>query len=56
MGDVIRIADYERRDPDAVSPRDPADSAIIIILPVVRIERFGEDDEDGNIEHQAVTK
>jgi hypothetical protein len=35
---VVRLADYERksRDCDAISPRDPADSALIIILPVIR--------------------
>lgn len=35
-GKVIRLCDYERRsrNPDAVSPRDPADAAQIIILPV----------------------
>jgi hypothetical protein len=35
---VIRFDDYERksRNPDAVSPRNPADSAVIIILPMIR--------------------
>jgi hypothetical protein len=34
---VIRFPDVDRksRNPDAVSPRDPADSAVIIILPQV---------------------
>jgi hypothetical protein len=34
---VIRFADYEQksRNPDAVSPRDPSDSALIVILPQV---------------------
>lgn len=38
VAQVIRFADYEQksRNPDAVSPRDPADSAIVIILPVIR--------------------
>jgi hypothetical protein len=38
VGQVIRFADYEQksRNPDAVSPRNPADSAIVIILPVIR--------------------
>ena len=37
-GQVVRFADYERRsrNPDAVSPRDPSESAVIIILPVIR--------------------
>ena len=44
MAEVIRFSDYERksRDADAVSPRDPADSAIIIVLPVIRLERYAE--------------
>jgi len=35
---VIRFSDYERRgrDADAVSARDPADSAVIILLPAAR--------------------
>ena len=38
MAEIIRFADYEQRSktPDAISPRNPADSAIVIILPVVR--------------------
>lgn len=38
MAEIIRFADYEQRskNPDAISPRNPADSAIVIILPVVR--------------------
>lgn len=43
MGEnIIRLSDYEKRsrNPDAVSPRNPAD-AEIIILPVIRIERHG---------------
>lgn len=41
-GAVIRFRDYERtrHDADGAAPRDPADSAVIIILPVVRIERI----------------
>lgn len=37
MAKIIRFADYEQksRNPDAVSPRDPSDSALIIILPQV---------------------
>jgi hypothetical protein len=40
---VVRIADYERRsrEPDAVSPRDPVDAAVIV-LPVVRVDRAAE--------------
>ena len=36
-GNVIRIADYERRsrNPDAATPRYPAD-ADVIILPMIR--------------------
>lgn len=47
-GIVIRFADYERRsqDADAVGPRDPCESAVIIILPVVRIEKFVDDGYD----------
>jgi hypothetical protein len=38
---IIRFADYEQRskNPDAVH-RDPSDSALIILLPVIRIERY----------------
>jgi hypothetical protein len=38
---VLRFSDYDRksREPDSLGPRDPCDSAVIIILPVVRIER-----------------
>jgi hypothetical protein len=38
---VVRFADYEKRSkqPDAAQPRDPADAAIIIVLPAIRIER-----------------
>ncbi|MGD0421527.1 MAG: hypothetical protein ABSA68_18420 [Xanthobacteraceae bacterium] len=38
MSNVIRLADYERksRNPDAVPLRNPADSAIIVVLPVIR--------------------
>ena len=37
MAQIIRFADYEQRskNPDAVSPRNPADSAVVIILPQV---------------------
>ena len=43
MGKVIRLPDIERksRHADAID-RDPAESALIIILPVIRIERFNE--------------
>lgn len=39
---VVRICDYERksREPDALGPRDPTESATIILLPIVRIEPF----------------
>lgn len=42
--EIVRLADYEQRSraPDAVSPRDPAESAVIIILPMVRVERYAE--------------
>lgn len=35
---VVRFADYEQksRNADAVSPRNPVDSAVVIILPVIR--------------------
>ena len=38
---VVRIMDYERRskEPDACAPRDPGDAAVIVVLPVVRVER-----------------
>lgn len=42
--DIIRISDYERRsrEPDAVSPRDPADAAVIAFpKPMVRHEDGG---------------
>jgi hypothetical protein len=41
-GIVIRFPDPERRsrDADAVEVRDPSESAIIIILPIIRVERF----------------
>lgn len=35
-GQVIRFSDYERREPDAVQPRDPADACVIIVLPMIR--------------------
>ena len=42
MGRVIRFPDPEHRSrqADAAFPRDPGDSAIIIVLPVIRIERY----------------
>jgi hypothetical protein len=45
MAQVIRFADYEQksRNPDAVSPRDPADSAVVIVLPMIRVERTDEE-------------
>lgn len=39
---VIRFCDYERKsqEPDAaIEERDPGASAVIVILPVIRIER-----------------
>jgi hypothetical protein len=38
---VVRFSDFEQksRNADSVSPRDPSDSAIIILLPLVRVER-----------------
>lgn len=30
---ILRFSDYDRRDADAVSPRNPADAAVIIIWP-----------------------
>ena len=49
---VVRFPDVERksRNADAVSPRDPADSAIIIILPQV-ISRPIVPVEDGDRFH-----
>jgi hypothetical protein len=46
---VLRISDFERRsrEPDAVSPRDPSDSAVIIVLPVIRVERYDESPKKG---------
>jgi hypothetical protein len=43
--EIIRFSDYERksRNADAVE-RDPADTAIIIVLPVIRIERYDFDE------------
>ena len=39
---VIRFRDYERhRDPDAVD-RDPSESAVVIILPVVRVDHYDQ--------------
>ena len=43
---VIRFRDYEKRSrhADAVD-RDPAESAVIIILPIIRIERYAFEPE-----------
>jgi len=43
--DIIRISDFDRKSKaaDAASPRDPAD-ADVIVLPVVRVERYDLDD------------
>jgi len=40
---VIRFPDPERRSrrPDAVD-RDPSESAVVIILPIVRIEHYDQ--------------
>lgn len=40
---IVRYPDPERRsrNADAVH-RDPGDSAIIIVLPIIRIERYAE--------------
>lgn len=40
-GRVLRFCDYDKksREPDALGPRDPADTAVIIILPMIRKER-----------------
>ena len=40
-GQVLRFADYDKhsREPDSEGPRDPCESAVVIILPVVRVER-----------------
>jgi hypothetical protein len=42
MPKVVRFSDYEKRsrDPHAVSPRNPSDTAVIVVLPVVRTERY----------------
>lgn len=39
---VVRFCDFEKRsrEPDAAQPRDPCDSAVIIILPVIRVENY----------------
>jgi hypothetical protein len=42
-GKVIRFADFERKSRNAdaqAGQRDPADTAVIIILPIIRIERL----------------
>ena len=31
---IVRFSDYDRRDADAVSPRNPADADVIVIWPV----------------------
>lgn len=40
--DIHRIVDYERRsrEPDAQGPREPGEEAVVIVLPVIRVERF----------------
>jgi hypothetical protein len=56
MAQIIRFADYEQRskNPDAVSPRNPVDSAIVIILPVIR--RFNPDGPLSAAEAIAIAK
>jgi hypothetical protein len=40
---IIRYRDPERKSRHADSvDRDPGDSAIIIVLPIIRIERYAE--------------
>lgn len=43
VGKVVYFRDYDqRRDPDACADqRDPTRSAVIVILPVVRVESAG---------------
>jgi hypothetical protein len=41
-GKVVRFADFERKSRNAdaqADQRDPADTAVVIVLPVIRIER-----------------
>ena len=42
MARIVRFSDYEQRsrEPDAV--RDPTEPCIIVIMPVVRVERHEE--------------
>jgi hypothetical protein len=51
---VIRLIDYERRshEPDAEQPRSPAD-ATIIILPIVRTERYRDHKDDAGLTPRA---
>jgi hypothetical protein len=44
-GKVVRFADFERKSRSAdaqTDERDPADTAVVIILPIIRIERHVE--------------
>jgi hypothetical protein len=45
---VVRFADYERRslNPDACEPRNPSDAAVIIILPIIRVEHMPDEQPD----------
>lgn len=45
-GEVVRLCDYEKRsrEPDAEALRDPADTAVIIVMPIIRVERFEKRD------------
>ena len=42
--EVIRFSDYEKksRNPDAAGPRGDPEPAIIIVLPMIRVEREPE--------------
>jgi len=44
-GQIIRLRPPDRCDPDAVH-RDPADTCTIIVLPIVRVERFNDDTDN----------
>lgn len=43
-GKVLRFCDYQKRftSADACEPRDPADTAVIIILPLIRVQPLDE--------------
>lgn len=42
MGNVVRFPHVYRREPDAVPCRDPADTAVIIVFPVISLVDFDD--------------